>query len=301
MDWLPSAKRENHNRSNSWAEKTDPKGCLHTTEGSDWPTYRDWTVMPHATVKPIPGKGVEIHQHVPFSQASFALRNLDGGVQTNRDCVFQFELIGTCEQGGPGYYWPAADNAVLLDLYEKVIAPLSSAFDIPLRARPFQAYPASYGAASGSNNVRMSGASFDTYSGWLGHQHVPENVHGDPGAFPWDRMMEVAMTLSDNDKAWIEKTIKANSLTLAELFDGTIKLSTQARVDAWNAYQPDTSKWLKLGDTVDLETIIVWGNVGSNRERAQIRDGFDGVTALVEQLGTKVDELTAKLDTPPAP
>lgn len=193
MLWLPAAERNEHDRSNPWTEKTDPKGCLHTTEGSDWPTYSSWTIMPHATVKPSPGKGVTVRQHLPFDQGSFALRNLAGGVQTNRDYVFQFELIGTCDTKGPGYYWPNADAAVLADLFRKVIEPLSVAFGIPLRARPFRSYPASYG----NSPVRMSGASFDTWSGWLGHQHVPENVHGDPGAFPWDRM--IAASKGDDD------------------------------------------------------------------------------------------------------
>lgn len=191
MDWLPKATRDPKGRVLSWTEKTDPKGCLHTTETSGWPGYKNWTVHPHATVRPIPNKGVEIRQNIPFSRASFSLRNLAGGVQTNTDFVFQFELIGTSERGGPGYFWPDADGAVLLALYDDLIKPLSDAFDIPLRAQPFQSYPASYGARGKTNTVRLSGSTFDDYSGWLGHQHVPENVHGDPGAFPWARMMQL--------------------------------------------------------------------------------------------------------------
>jgi hypothetical protein len=60
---------------------------------------------------------------------------------------------------------------------------------IPFRALAFEAYPASYGT---SNGVRLSDSQFDTYSGWLGHQHVPQNDHGDPGAFPWARLVELA-------------------------------------------------------------------------------------------------------------
>lgn len=191
MDWLPKATRDPKGRVLSWTEKTDPKGCLHTTETSGWPGYQNWTVHPHATVRPIPNKGVEIRQNIPFSRASFSLRNLAGGVQTNTDFVFQFELIGTSERGGPGYYWPDADGVVLLALYDDLIKPLSDAFDIPLRAQPFQSYPASYGERGKTNTVRLSGSTFDDYSGWLGHQHVPENVHGDPGAFPWARMMQL--------------------------------------------------------------------------------------------------------------
>ena len=207
MDWLPDLERDAHGRDLAWSSTKNPKGVLHTTESSGWPGYRDWTVHPHATIMPIPGKGIRGKQHVPFSRASFALRNEAGGVQTNTDYAFQFELIGTSEKGGPGYYWPGADDAVLLDLYRKVIHPLSQARGIPETAARFQGYPESYGARSGTNDVRMSGATWDDYAGWCGHQHVPENVHGDPGAFPWDRMIRLAeeddMALSADDKKWL--------------------------------------------------------------------------------------------------
>lgn len=189
MEWLVDAVKDPRGRTLNWTSNAKPKGCLHTTEGNDWPTYQNWTVHPHATIKPFPGRGVSVRQHVPFGQAAFSLRNLAGGVQTNTDFVFQFELIGTSELGGPGLYWPTADATVLLSLYDKVIQPVSYAHRMPYIAQTFQSYPASYGPRGKTNRVRLSGKDWDAFSGWLGHQHVPENVHGDPGAFPWDRMM----------------------------------------------------------------------------------------------------------------
>jgi hypothetical protein len=186
--WLPDATRDPHPRSFPWSETTDPKGCLHTTEGSGWPEYRGWTVMPHATVLPHPGKGVDVRQHLPFSQASFALRHTRQQA-TNGDYVFQFELVGTCDPAGPrgAYFWPGADDQVLLDLYRKVIQPLDEAYLIPFRASyAFLRYP----DRAGSN--RMTDSEFDGYSGWHGHQHVPQNDHGDPGAFPWARLVTLA-------------------------------------------------------------------------------------------------------------
>lgn len=201
MDWLPEAVKDHVKAGGTWTEKTDPKGVLHTTEGPSWPTYQGWTIPPHATIKPKPGIGVDVRQHVPFSSSAFALRNLSGGVQTNRDFAFQFELIGTCDEDvhiKNGYYfWPSADDAVLLDLFKKVIWPVSQAFKIPLHALTFKAYPASYGV---NNGVRLSGPAWDTYTGWCGHQHVPENVHGDPGAFPWGRMLKLAQNIINPPK-----------------------------------------------------------------------------------------------------
>ena len=41
----------------------------------------------------------------------------------------------------------------------------------------FLPYPESYGPTQ----VRMSPAQFARFEGICGHQHVPENTHGDPG------------------------------------------------------------------------------------------------------------------------
>jgi hypothetical protein len=283
MLWLPDAKRVQHDRYNSWSERTDPKGCLHTTEGSGWPGYDGWTIFPHATVMPSPGKGVDVHQHLPFDQGSFALRNLSGGVETNRDYVFQFELIGTCVRGGPGYYWPGADDAVLRDLYRKVIGPLSEAYGIPLRAQPFQSYPDAYGARGVTNDVRMSGSAFDNWSGWLGHQHVPENVHGDPGAFPWARMMALIQEENDVDKSDVKaavlEVLRDRSLIENTTQDGSPS-GTMSVLDA-----------LRLGDfKADREN-------DQNKDETS-RDAI--VAAKLDALQTAVDGLIARLDTLPA-
>lgn len=194
--WLPGAIRDDDHpiRRLTYTDTGEPKGCLHTTETAGKPSYSSWTIPPHGTIVPKPGVGVTVYQHIPLEFASFALRNLAGGVQTNRDRVLQWELVGTCDPGrkSTSYRWYEADDNVLRDLYRKVIAPCRDLFGIPIVAPPFQAYPASYGPSSGSNVVRMTGSFFDAYSGWLGHQHVPENTHGDPGAFPWSRMIALS-------------------------------------------------------------------------------------------------------------
>lgn len=282
MLWLPSAKRENHDRQNPWAERSDPKGVLHTTETSGWPGYGNWSVMPHATVMPTRNVGVEVHQHVSFDQAAFALRNLPGGAQTNRDYAFQFELIGTCEKGGPGYYWPGADDAVLRDLFEKVIEPLSDAFGIPLRAQPFQAYPSSYGGRSGSNNVRLSPAAWDTYSGWLGHQHVPENAHGDPGAFPWERMMEVAVALSPEDLNKIEARLNRQLVVVEQ-------------VPNLPVHEDDPKR-----DPFTFAGVLAYGDRKADETLELVRE-LTGLPAAFAELKAAFDALSAKLDPPPAP
>lgn len=192
MDWLPAAIRKPHPSSFPWQDSAPCKGVIHTTETSGRASYQGWTIMPHGEVLPLPGKGVEVVQFLPFSQGSFALAHPGGTAPTGGAHAFQFELVGTCDKSSPikgAYYWPGADDAVLLDLFKKVVKPLSDAFHIPLVAPVFMAYPASYGNSA----VRMGQQQWINFNGWAGHEHVASNDHGDPGLFPWDRMLRLVV------------------------------------------------------------------------------------------------------------
>jgi hypothetical protein len=181
--WLSSLEKVDKGQRLKRTETDDPKGCLHTTETSGKPSYNGWSVNPHIDVTPIPNVGVTGRQFIPLNYASFALRHTEAQA-TNTDDVVQIELIGTCSSTGPGYYWPDADDAVLKDLYTKVIKPCSDALGIPIRALEF---------ASRDLATRLTNNQFDVYSGWLGHEHVPQNTHWDPGKFPWNRMMQIQL------------------------------------------------------------------------------------------------------------
>jgi hypothetical protein len=193
--WLPDAARDERGGF-AWQVSCPTKGVIHTTEGPSWSDYPP-RYHPNATVKPIPGVGVQIRQHVPLNEASYALAHTAGTVATNGAHAIQFELVGTCDPHGPtgAYYWPDADDAVLTDLWRKVIQPVSAAYGIKLKAPTFRPYPASYGA----NGVRFTEKEWLNWDGWCGHQHVPGgNDHGDPGAFPWDRLVQIANHTEDD-------------------------------------------------------------------------------------------------------
>jgi hypothetical protein len=188
MDWLAGATRSPMQEDGfDWQVACPTKGVLHTTEGSSWPNYPSQH-EPHLTVRPVAGKGIEVRQHIAFSKAAYALKHPAGTTPTNGAHAIQMELIGTSDKNGPGYYWPAADDAVLRALWLQVIKPISDAFHIPLKAPTFLPYPSSFGNTS----VRLSGGQWLAWNGWLGHQHVPSNDHGDPGAFPWARLVYLA-------------------------------------------------------------------------------------------------------------
>lgn len=174
-------------RFSSGAQSAPRMVLLHTTEGMGWPSYGGGSSAPHATIKPLPGKGIEVREHIPFNQFAKALQNRPGGVQTNTTGVLQFELMGTCDARSAGrmYYWPDADATVMKSLAD-YLRPIMKRYGIPHRADvTFKSYnrgqhPSSYGL---SNGVRMSGTKWMSYRGICGHQHAPENDHGDPGDF----------------------------------------------------------------------------------------------------------------------
>lgn len=183
---------------------------VHTTEGTDWPTYRGGATAPNYTGKPPLGTyGTDsFHRgrwraHFPDERSSRALQNLSGGVETNTLNAVQLELIGTCDPrnakrwggtsrtriAGRDYvYWPNANDRQLRWV-ARILADFHRRHGLVLSApRKFIAYPASYG----KNGVRLSGAQWKRTVGIVGHQHVPENVHGDPGNIDMDKILRFA-------------------------------------------------------------------------------------------------------------
>ncbi|MFJ9038010.1 hypothetical protein ACIRF8_15625 [Streptomyces sp. NPDC102406] len=168
----------------------------HTTEGTSMPSYGGGTSAPNFTAKPdFSAKRLVWYQHFDFDVSSRALVNKAGGVETNTLNACQVEIVGTCDPAAhakwgstPHLYTPELPDWVIRDLgaFAKWAnthhgVPLSSGLT-------FKAYPSSYGASS----VRMSAARWNNFKGHCGHQHVPENDHGDPGAIPMAAILTAA-------------------------------------------------------------------------------------------------------------
>lgn len=173
-------------------------GVVHTTEGRTLPTYGGGGSAPNVTGVPdFKNKKINWFQHFDVDKSARALVNKAGGVETNTLNAFQVELVGTCDPstskkwGGAGtrhIFWPDAPDWALAEV-AKLVKWLADNHAIPLTsAVHWKAYPASYGA----NGVRLSGSAWNAYKGWLGHQHVPENDHGDPGDIDMKRILELA-------------------------------------------------------------------------------------------------------------
>lgn len=149
-------------------------GVLHTTEsdpgtGDAVARYlRRIGAEPHFVVDPSDGYLVQL---VPADTFAKALTNLPGGVETNRRTggVLQVEIVGRAADVG-GY-----DDA-WYDALRRVLKDLSDRFGIFYEFRP--------------DPARLS---FEQWldpdlRGWLGHCHVPENNHWDPGTLDYARL-----------------------------------------------------------------------------------------------------------------
>lgn len=181
----------------SFTDVGEPKGCLHTTEGTTYAGARAAYVKnrsaPHFTASFERG-WVDVWQHVDVDRGARALQNKPGGVQTNADRVIQIELVGTCNppnRGKPGWLFVEDFPLAYLNGIGQLMRWIEKTCGVPRSSEVrFKAYPASYG----TNGVRLAGPAFDAYSGWLGHQHVPENSHGDPGLIDISYLLRAGTT-----------------------------------------------------------------------------------------------------------
>ena len=225
----------------------------HSTEGTTLPDYNGGAIAPNLTAAPnFAAQRLDWYQHFDFDTSSRALRNLAGGVQTNTLNVTQVEIVGTCDPtthakwvrvGTPHLYTPELPDWAIRDLaafarwaHDQHGVPLSSGLE-------FRAYPGSYGNSS----VRMTDAQWNAFSGHCGHQHVPENDHGDPGAFPMAAILTAAKngTPEEDDVALtndeINKVATASAVaTVNKLIagGGVLENSDVARIAAAVAAKP---------------------------------------------------------------
>lgn len=169
------------------------RACLHTTEGhfgsslevferTGTPTW----MVGYDELKVVSGKltnqpataktPIRVAQFMPIGEMALTLKNASGGVETNRCCVAQIELVGTCVQGSGGFApWlpPPPILAVLGDLFRQI----NEVAGVPL--------------VRGGNGTR-SVSRWNTNPGWFGHGEAPENDHTDPRAIRWQEVFAKA-------------------------------------------------------------------------------------------------------------
>jgi hypothetical protein len=178
------------------------KIVLHSTEtGLGIPGYQGGSVAPHETWVWQPKEGrFAKYQHVSHARSAMAMKNLSGGVQTNRDGAHQVEIAGSCDRGFAakyGYpYLPGMGDDFLTAL-GKEVRQLAADVDCKLEAiRDWVDYPKSYGRGPS----RMTLSEWDNFAGICGHQHAAENDHGDPGSLNVARALELSGAVVVVDK-----------------------------------------------------------------------------------------------------
>jgi hypothetical protein len=175
---------------------------LHTTEGSSiagaeaaFQANNSW---PHLIFDPRNGQW---KQYLDFSTAGRALRNMTGGVETNRresdglpgPDVIQVEIVGFAADTSN---WPADWR---LRLAQFVIE-LCERTGIPIL---FPCHFDGNDAYGLNGSVRCSNQEWLDVRGVVGHQHVPENTHWDPGHLGWlpPLIQEITMSLAPDERA----------------------------------------------------------------------------------------------------
>jgi hypothetical protein len=151
------------------------RGVLHTTQTKDYTpspnNYYGHLDPPHFTVAPNADGDVIVYQHYSVRVSSRALVHAPGALDTNRMGAIQIEIC-----------WTAEEIATLPQAIRDVLRPLMRW--IELQAGIHQVHPPFLGvnqAYGEGSETRMSTSDWSNFNGWCGHQHVPENVHWDPG------------------------------------------------------------------------------------------------------------------------
>lgn len=169
MAWYPEAIKSVIGRDAGIFLSGSPKGVLHTTEGSTaegaigaFNANNSW---PHWLVD---FNGI-VWQFIDSNRAGRALRNLAGGVETNREPVWQIEIVGFAAR-------PESMTIKQRDALRKLMRWVEATHGVLPKTPPLP-----FASRYGQPGTRMGPSMWKSYSGWCGHSHVPENNHWDPG------------------------------------------------------------------------------------------------------------------------
>ncbi|MGY1498530.1 hypothetical protein ACW4TU_18355 [Streptomyces sp. QTS52] len=285
-------------------------GVAHTTEGRTLPDYNGGAIAPTVTGVPdIAGRKIRWYQHYDVDESARALANKLGGVETNTANVFQVELVGTCDdskkttwgsaRAGLDYlHWPTAPEWALAEV-AWLVRWLNEQHGVPLTCvRDWLAYgpdarrpgvvPASYGASP----ARMTQGEWRAFTGWCGHQHVPENDHGDPGSMNFARVIALAKgTATEED----------DMPTTTEIADAVAKklIAGGGVLETSDVDRVATAVAAKLQPIEAAQNATIDKLVGAVATLAANVGGLDPA-AIIAELKQAIESITIHLDVPDA-
>lgn len=234
-----------------------PRVVLHTTETRGVPGYSDGASAPHFTYSPSTRKWV---QHTDTATAARALKNLGGGVETNRANCIQVEIVAYSARGIAdivGGLWIANLNQTQLD---DIRTFLSWTFQFGVRMVWPGKQALSYAAAN-APGFRMSGSEWLAFNGVCGHQHVPENTHWDPGALAWGNLhlANPNVPLPPEPDMPLDQIGKAVVDIAFDLLGA--QPNTPAARDYWYAKEPDDPELENLREAIRAGAVKLKGGL----------------------------------------
>jgi hypothetical protein len=161
-----------------------PKGCGHTTEGTQLPSYREGqTDAPTFTI----GER-RVWQHRGLEKSCGTLQNLPGGIaETNRFIRIQFELIGFSSQET----WLPR-----LSFQRDALVAIKELAHDELGVPRDHVWPDKQdGGTIAVDTYHRRHSKFPSMPGWYGHVEIPENSH-----WTGDRCVG---TTSRQDRTWL--------------------------------------------------------------------------------------------------
>ncbi len=180
----------------SWASTSKPRLGWHTTETAGFyepsKTATGGGSPYHIQVRDM-GDHAQVRQYIDLDYSGYALRNGDGGVETNRVGApnVQVAIVGYARdsQDLPSY---------MIEALAEIVAYMYLECGVPITAPTFQG-----SAAYGVGGVgRLGNSEWLALSGSYGHQDVPDgNTHWDPGFLPWAKIEERAKALVEGEMA----------------------------------------------------------------------------------------------------
>lgn len=166
-----------------------PTGGGHTTESrGSWTSpisvYRSRLTAPHLQLQ-----GKRVGQAVPFGEMAASFANPAGGVETNRWCRCQIEVVEDSKTA----LWLASAETV--DSLAHIMVWAKENLGIPLR-RPFDSDDLGPQPWATTSYKRRHAGKWGSEPGWFMHVEIPENDHWDMGMYRWSVQLKRALELA---------------------------------------------------------------------------------------------------------
>lgn len=256
------------------------KLCLHTTEpvgatmaGLISTFTRNPSIASHMGICWKTRRKV---QFISLLHSAKSLRNLPGGIETNRDQVFQIEIVGSWVESAD---IPTEGKQFIAECIADVYKATGGAFKLELGHLEMPG-PNDGFTARVNSPFRYTPQEWDDFNGVAGHGNVPENEHTDPGKLDMDFILTVARNLVDpiipKPKGERMFEVMKNTDGRMELLqlgdDGYIYSSWQqpdGSLSGWRMINPKqpapfvkaTTMYGKSGELVVIANVAAYGGV----------------------------------------